>query len=101
MLENTLRGADAWVDFADAYLVALDGACHDRRRAARGQRERARALAEWNLLLLDRLTDTDAEDRLDALTHHPALAGEEQRYLRAQLAHRRGDVAGSGSMSSA
>lgn len=92
VLADMLRGPDAWVEFAEAYLLALDGAPQGRRRGARSGQERAQALAEWNLLLLDRLADTDAEDRLDTLAEHPALAGPEQRYLQARLAHRHGEV---------
>jgi hypothetical protein len=37
-------------------------------------------------MLLERLTDYDAADRLDKLAEHPAFAGAEHRLLRAKLA---------------
>ncbi len=43
-------------------------------------------------MLLDRLADTDVEDRVDRLTRHPALSGPKEQYLQARLAHRRGDL---------
>lgn len=54
--------------------------------------ERAGALAQWNLLLLDRLVDDDTDDCADRLTTHAAFGGPELTYLQAWLAHRRGDV---------
>ena len=94
VLADMLRVADAWVGFADAYLDALDDTASSQRRTAQHRERRTGALAEWNLLLLDQLADTDAEDRLDRLTHHPALGGPEQQYLQARLTHRRGDLGG-------
>ena len=52
---------------------------------------RAAALALWHSLLLDRLIDSEAEDRLDRIVAHRALAGPEVAYLDARLADRRGD----------
>lgn len=43
-------------------------------------------------MLLDKLADSDGEDRLDKLTDHPALGGPELVFLRARLAHQRGDL---------
>jgi hypothetical protein len=47
-------------------------------------------LATWNSLLLDRLPDYDAADRLDRLTEHPALGGAELLLLRARWARQAG-----------
>ena len=52
---------------------------------------RARALAHWHALLLDRLAGSEDEVLLDRLVGHRALAGPERTFLHAQLAHRRGD----------
>jgi hypothetical protein len=99
VLAGMLRTPEMWVEFADHYLDALDQAArnparprHARAREDRDQAERTSALAEWHILLLDRLTDYDADDRLTRLAEHPALGGPELTYLRARLAHRRGDV---------
>jgi len=100
VLAGMLRAPDMWVEFADHYVDALDQAARNEaarpkgtwRREGWDQERRTAALAEWHLLLLDRLTDYEAEDRLDRLTAHPALGGPELTYLRARLAHRRGDV---------
>ena len=43
-------------------------------------------------MLLARLADTDAEDVLDQLVQHRALGGPELDFLRARLAHQRGDA---------
>lgn len=93
VLVDELRVADAWDGFADAYLEALDDTAQGQRRTARNREQRTEALAEWNLLLLDHLADTDPGGRIDRLTQHPALGGPERRYLQAQLAYRRGDLA--------
>jgi hypothetical protein len=100
VLAQMLPAPDMWAGFADRYLAALD---HLARNApARPNRawrprghdrdQRTAALAEWHRLLLHRLIDSEAEDRLDRLTHHPALGGPELAFLQAQLAHQRGDV---------
>lgn len=91
---------DTWVGFTDRYLDALDevaavGAVtsrHIRRHPNREREERATALAEWHLLLLHRLADYEAEDRLDRLIDHPALAGPELTFLQARALHRRGEL---------
>lgn len=90
ILADMLRAPDAWVGFTDDYLDALDNAPRARQYGIHPGRERARNLAEWNLMLLDRFSGTDEEDRLDRLTQHPALEGPERQYLEAVLAHRRG-----------
>jgi hypothetical protein len=100
VLASMLQVRDAWMTFADRYLEALDdlasGAAAKPRRSWQSpdwtRSERTGALAEWNLLLLDRLVDDDTNDRADILTTHPALGGPELTYLQAWLAHRRGDV---------
>lgn len=94
VLADMLRVPDAWVGFADAYLDALDDTAHGQERTGRNREQRTEALAKWNLLLVEQLAGTDAEDRLDRLVHQPALNGPEQQYLQARLAHRRGDLAG-------
>ncbi len=104
MLAPMLRIPDAWIVFTDHYLDALDqveakaGPDRVRRSGDRGRGERTEALAEWNLLLVDRLAGSDAEDRLDGLAGHPALGGPELKLLQARLAHRRGDDSGARSL---
>lgn len=49
-------------------------------------------LAEWHGLLLDRLPDYDAEDRLDKIAEHPTLGGPELTFFQAQLARHRGEL---------
>ncbi len=99
VLARMLRGIDAWLDFTDRYLAALDrlaeGGTKTRapwRDTGFEHRERARNLAGWHLMVLDRLADAEADDRLERLATHPALAGPELRYLRARLARRRGET---------
>lgn len=94
VVAGMLPAADAWGQFTDQYLRALDGAAQGGRGArARGvtSKDRAEALSEWHALLLARLADGDYEDRLDILVEHPALAGPESTFLRARLAERRGN----------
>ena len=106
VLAHMLRVPDAWTGFADRYLDALDqiargtAASPNRTRRPSGwnRDQRTAALAEWHLLLLDKLADSEAEDRLDRLARHPALGGPELGFLQAQLAHRRGDVDGARSV---
>jgi hypothetical protein len=94
-----LRVPDALVLFADSYLKALDEvAAEDATRPKvswRPEREerrrRTEALAEWHLLLLDGLMDTD-DAGLDRLSTHYALGGPELAFFQAHLAHRRGDL---------
>jgi hypothetical protein len=99
-----LPALDAWVAFADGYLDALDehagdGAVPAKRRRASDdwareypRRRRAEELASWHHMLLDKLADCEAEDRLERLVGHAALGGPEMVFLRARLAHRRGEV---------
>jgi hypothetical protein len=104
ILESMLATPDMWVAFADTYLAVLDDvALADRAAkqrvwvAAPGydhiafiRKERASELAEWHDMLVDRLTEAGAGDRLDRLVSHPAFAGPEITFLRACLAERRG-----------
>jgi hypothetical protein len=99
VLERMLPVPDAWTVAADAYLAALDRFVPVKTAKSRlpwsqdhAQRERPQSLALWHELLLDRFAGTDEEDRLDRLTTHPALDGPEIVYLRARVAHRRGDT---------
>ena len=104
VLARTLHAPDAWTAFADCYLDALDQIA--RTEAARPgfrpsysypdsgyrRRDRTRDLAEWHLLLLERLAGSEAEDRLDRLAGHPALGGPELTFVQARLAQLRGDT---------
>lgn len=78
VLAAMLPAADAWGEFADAYLRALDGLA-ERERAAGGRRggrgRREEQLGVWHDMLRQRLTHGEYEDRLDALATHPALVG--------------------------
>jgi hypothetical protein len=97
-----LRIPDAWVTFTNRYLEALDQVASDDaakrssswwQSTGKGREQRTAALAEWHLLLLQRFGDDEAaEGYLDRLTAHPALGGPELTFLRARLAHRRGEV---------
>ncbi len=100
VLARMLPAPDMWAGFADRYLDALDHlaraapATPNRawRPTDRDRDRRTAALAEWHRLLLDRLIGSEAEDRLDRLARHPALGGPELEFLKAQLAHQRGDI---------
>jgi hypothetical protein len=110
VLARMLRVPDLWTLFADRYLDALDQVA--RAEAAKpksgpswgypgedyARRHRTSNLAEWHELLLDRLAGSEAEDRLDQLAGHPALAGPELTFLRAWLARQRGDLDGARSL---
>ena len=89
VLGRGLEAPDMWVTFADHYLDALDhaGGMGDFERG-----QRTGDLAEWHGLLLDRLPDYDADDRLDKLAQHPALGGPELTFFQAQLARQRGEL---------
>lgn len=103
VLEGMLEAPDHWVAVAERYLAALDGLADSadnntagrrpRRPASHERRERARALAEWHALLLDRLSGSeDGEALLDRLAAHPALGGPDLTFVGAQLADRRGET---------
>jgi hypothetical protein len=100
VLAQLLVAPDMRIGFADCYLDALDRlAGKTPARANRGWQPMSRdrdgrtaELAEWHRLLLDWLIGSEAEDRLDRLADHSALGGPELEFLKAQLAHRRGDL---------
>jgi hypothetical protein len=92
VVAGLLPVADAWGAFADHYLDALDAAAgHAGRRPSATKEARTEALSEWHAMLLERLFDSDHEDRIDLLVDHPALAGPERTVLQARLVERRGD----------
>jgi hypothetical protein len=99
VLEGMLQVPDHWRACARRYLEALDEAAdptpgtprHRSRVTGRDREARARALADWHTLMVDRLLGSEDEELLDRLVGHPALAGPERTFLQAQLAHRRGD----------
>lgn len=107
VLARMLAAPDAWTTFADCYLAALDQVARADATASPGiyygswgpgdngyrQRERARNLAEWHGLLLERLAGSEAEDRLGRLASHRALGGPDRTFLQARLARQRGDTA--------
>lgn len=89
ILARKLQAPDMWGAFADHYLHALDHAdgVRDFQRD-----QRTGDLAEWHGLLLDRLPDYDADDRLDKIAQHPAVGGPELTFFQAQLARQRGEL---------
>jgi hypothetical protein len=101
VLVGILTVPDRWTTFADRYLEALDALAAGsaatprpgRYSSDRSREQRTGDLTKWHLVLLDRLSGGDAEDRLDRLAIHPALGGPDLTYFRAQLAKRRGDLA--------
>ena len=107
VLARMLAAPDAWTTFADCYLAALDQAARSDATAppriyygswgpgdnGYRRRERARNLAEWHGLLLERLAGSEAEDRLGRLASHEALGGPDRTFLQAHLARQRGDTA--------
>lgn len=93
VLAGMLPTVDAWGQIADDYLTALDRAPAKLPAATWGDDWKARTgeLAEWHRLLVERLADSDYDDRLDVLVNHPRLAGPERVFLQARLAQWRGD----------
>lgn len=78
VVAGMLPAADAWGQFGDAYLRALDAVAERRPPAdedRRSRKERREDLAEWHALLQQHLAHGEYEDRLDVLAHHPALVG--------------------------
>lgn len=78
VVAGMLPAADAWGQFADHYLRALDGVAERGRTAGgrrRGRHERVEDLSAWHKILRERLEHGEYEDRLDILAHHPALVG--------------------------
>lgn len=83
---------DPWEQSTGCYLEALDEIARRTKagsnrfgRSSDGYRlcERTAALAEWHHLSLDRFFGSEAEDSLDRLARHPALAGPELLSFRA------------------
>lgn len=56
------------------------------------RKDRARSLTAWHGMLLERLPDYDAADRLDQIAVHQAFAGAEHRLFRARPARQHGDM---------
>lgn len=78
VMAGMLPAADAWGQFADAYLRALDDVAEQRRGSGAGQRSRKELrenLGTWHELLQEHLAHGEYEDRLERLAHHPALVG--------------------------
>lgn len=104
VLSRMLQAPDAWTAFTDAYLLALEaiastnagkpptGDVYSFRSSDHARTERARHLAEWHAMLLDRLAGSEAQDRLDRLAGHAALGGPEHTFFQARLAQLRGDM---------
>jgi hypothetical protein len=103
-LARLLTTPDMWRTFAGSYLDSLDTAGRadlGRRRTVYGsfdetsyrRGERARDLAAWHEMLLDRFAGTPEDELLDRLAASPALAGPELTFLHARIAVCRGDVA--------
>jgi hypothetical protein len=102
VLARLLATPDMWRKFTESYLEALDAAGRadpGRPRRVYGgfdetryrRHERAKNLAAWHDMLLDRFAGTPEEELLDRLAASPALAGAELTFLRAKLAERRDD----------
>lgn len=95
-----LSAIDMWTTFADRYIEALDDVVDPAPSSSRGRRryvhrnktERTGNLAEWHLMLLDRLVDSEQADRIVRLVVHTALAGPELTFFQAHVARRRGDI---------
>jgi hypothetical protein len=104
VLARMLPVPDAWAAFAGRYLDALTEVARAEAKSqsrrswehhdSNVRRQRASDLAEWHELLLDRLAGSQDEDLLDRLVRHPALGGPELTFLRARLAHQRGNLDG-------
>ncbi|MEV6740102.1 hypothetical protein AB0N14_25410 [Streptomyces sp. NPDC051104] len=102
VLARLLPDPDAWVACADEYLQALDGLAQTQSVRAKRvygydssayeRKGRAGDLAEWHGMLLERLADYDAADRLARLAAHPAFAGAESLLFQARLAWRDGET---------
>lgn len=109
VLKRLLGGQDAWEAFANAYIEALDALAPappvGGRRSARSSRsgnrddwykryaveQRARNLAAWHALLVERLDVQDSERWLDRIASHRALTGPEMDFMKARISHLRGN----------
>lgn len=97
VLVGMLTAPDHWDAMAACYLDALDAVAEQRAAPRSGwsvdyaRKERARALAEWHELLVERLVGAEAEALLDRLVGHRALHGAELMFVEARLAYLRGD----------
>jgi hypothetical protein len=110
VVAGMLVAPDHWTAFVDEYLRALDVLVRppappanprsrrskwerdeEERAAKREVEDRSGRLAEWHHLLLEKLPEFDAEDRLERVLDHRALGGPEHDFLRSRNAHRRGD----------
>lgn len=112
VVAELLPDPDAWIACADAYLAELDRFADPAPSPRRGspgclsishggfdhgayvREERGNNLAAWHELLLERLPDYDAADRLARIAEHPALAStrSESVVLKTRLAYADGDV---------
>ena len=100
VLAGMLQAPDHWDAFAVHYLEALDAVAEQRASTKRrsewsadhDRNQRARALAEWHELLVERLFGAETEALLDRLVAHPALHGAELAFVQARLAHLRGEA---------
>jgi hypothetical protein len=102
VLARLLPDPDAWVACADEYLQVLDGLAQAQSGRAKRvygydssayeRTRRAGDLAEWHVMLLERLADYDAADRLTRVAAHSALAGAESLLFQARLAWRDGEA---------
>jgi hypothetical protein len=101
VLAGMLPVPDSWAGFAERYLAALDqaDATTSGRRSSSWRTgdsiraDRAKAMARWHGLLLDRFAGTEEEPLLNRIAGSPGLAGPEMTFFRARLAERRGDLA--------
>lgn len=99
VLAGMLTAQDMWLAFAERYvdaLAELAATAETKRRRRRDAewagKERARALAEWHAMLIDRLVDSEADGLLDRLAEHPALAGPERTFIAARTDAARGET---------
>jgi hypothetical protein len=91
VLAGLLTVPDAWETVAENYLAVLDAI----PKPGKGSRERARTLAGWHDILLDRLSGGTAEALLVRVAAHTALAGSQRDAFANRMARSRGsDPAG-------
>jgi hypothetical protein len=84
VIAGLLPDPDSWIACADAYLVQLDRLAPPARAGRGGSSSYARVdyararrgddLTVWHSMLLERLPDYEAADRLVRIAEHPALA---------------------------